>query len=348
MRNSISQREWQAFAISNLFTVQTGNQSNMTALSEGEMPLVSARKYNNGYKGFVSSAGSRVFPGHCITLNNDGDGGAGLAYYQPHRMLLDSHVTALVPKEKVSKYALIFIARCMSNQHELYGNGHSINESRLARFKFMLPVTTDGKGNPDYLFMEATMREKERMILQRYAKTVQHSIQTPEPSCSSWKPFPLCDIFEISPGVRLTKADMKPGTIPFAGASDTNNGITTFVSNRNESLDRNVLGVNYNGSVGETFYHPYETVFSDDVKRLRLKDRPGNRHVYLFLKVAILRQKAKYEYGYKFNEEHMRRQSLFLPAKADGQPDYAYMEAVMRRKEAEQLARYARIRLHNN
>jgi hypothetical protein len=198
----------------------------------------------------------------------------------------------------------------------------------------------------DYLTFEFNMIVHGRGYLFEEAKP--YSLQTPERSCRSWKPFPLCDIFEISPGVRLTKADMKPGTIPFAGASDTNNGITAFVSNRNESLDRNVLGVNYNGSVGETFYHPYETVFSDDVKRLRLKDRPGNRHVYLFLKVAILRQKAKYEYGYKFNEEHMRRQFLLLPANADGQPDYAYMEAVMRRKEAEQLGRYARIRFHDN
>ena len=86
----------------------------------------------------------------------------------------------------------------------------------------------------------------------------------------------------------------------------------------------------------------YKAVFSDDVKRLRLKNHSGNRHVYLFIKVAILQQKAKYEYGYKFNEEHMRRQLLFLPAKADGQPDYAYMEMVMLRKESKQLARYAK------
>ena len=44
----------------------------------------------------------------------------------------------------------------------------------------------------------------------------------------------------------------------------------------------------------------------------------------------------------------MRRQLLFLPAKADGQPDYAYMEAVMLRKESELLARYAKNRLRWN
>jgi hypothetical protein len=160
-----------------------------------------------------------------------------------------------------------------------------------------------------------------------------------------WKAFALADIFEISPGVRLTKANMVPGDIPFAGASDSNNGITAFAGNSNSSLDSNVLGVNYNGSVVENFYHPYKTLFSDDVKRFRLKNHPGNRYIYLFLKVALLQQKRKFEYGYKFNEARMRRQKLLLPATSNGHPDYAFMETFMQCKEAEILGRYAKMRL---
>ena len=82
-----------------------------------------------------------------------------------------------------------------------------------------------------------------------------------------WGDFKIMDIFTISPGVRLTKADMIEGIIPFVGASDSNNGITAFCGNDNPSKDSNVLGVNYNGSVVENFYHPYTALFSDDVKR---------------------------------------------------------------------------------
>ena len=42
---------------------------------------------------------------------------------------------------------------------------------------------------------------------------------------------------------------MQDGNIPFIGATDSNNDITNFVSNTNVSHDKNVLGVNYNGSV---------------------------------------------------------------------------------------------------
>ena len=88
----------------------------------------------------------------------------------------------------------------------------------------------------------------------------------------NWKEFRLEDIFTIDPGVRLTTANMTMGKRPFIGATDSNNGITAFVDNTNKSLDSNVLGVNYNGSVVENFYHPYEAIFSDDVKRLHLKE----------------------------------------------------------------------------
>lgn len=148
-----------------------------------------------------------------------------------------------------------------------------------------------------------------------------------------WKSFVLSDIFTISPGKRLTKADMKVGKRPFIGATDSNNGITAWVDNTNESLDKLVLGVNYNGSVVETFFHPYECIFSDDVKRLHLKNGIKSYHVMLFLKTMIIQQKVKFEYGYKFNEKRMQRQKILLPVTEDNSPHWQFMEEFMRRKE---------------
>jgi len=133
---------------------------------------------------------------------------------------------------------------------------------------------------------------------------------------------------------------MLKGNFPFVGASDSGNGITGFVGNRNESIDSNVLGVNYNSSVVHNFYHPYEAIFSDDVKRLSLKLVKGNRHIYLFLKVAIIKQKVKYEYGYKFNEERIKKQKILLPVAGDGSPDYDYMEQFMKFMENKKLRNY--------
>lgn len=147
---------------------------------------------------------------------------------------------------------------------------------------------------------------------------------------TKWEPFTIDSIFTIGNGIRLTKSDMTEGLTPFVGATDSNNGITAFCGNINNSADSNVLGVNYNGSVAECFYHPYLSIFSDDVKRLHLKDVKDNKYVFLFIKVAILKQKKKYEYGYKFNAERMAKQKISLPVKVPGVPDYAYMEKYMK------------------
>lgn len=155
-----------------------------------------------------------------------------------------------------------------------------------------------------------------------------------------WNGFMISELFTIKPGKRLTKSDMTMGDRPYIGASDANNGITAFVSNTNNSLDCNVLGVNYNGSVVENFYHPYECVFSDDVKRLSFKHIKGNKYHYLFVKQIILMQKSKYQYGYKFNELRMRKQIILLPTTKSGIPDYAYMEEYMKEKERLILERY--------
>jgi len=155
-----------------------------------------------------------------------------------------------------------------------------------------------------------------------------------------WKEFSIEEIFQIKPGKRLTKSSMKKGTRPFIGASDSNNGITGFVSNENISLDSNILGVNYNGSVVENFYHPYECIFSDDVKRFSLKDNVGNKYIYLFIKAVILKQKEKYQYGYKFNEKRMLRQKILLPVDESGTPDYNLMESYMKEKESALLEKF--------
>lgn len=155
-----------------------------------------------------------------------------------------------------------------------------------------------------------------------------------------WKPVTIDEVFTIGPGKRLEKRNMVEGMRPFIGASDSNNGITAFVGNTNESLDRNVLGINYNGSVCETFYHPYECVFTDDVKRLHLRDVQDDRDLLLFAGRCIHQQKRKYEYAYKFNEQRMKRQTIILPTDAEGNPDWEYMSTYAEAMRQSLLERY--------
>ena len=193
----------------------------------------------------------------------------------------------------------------------------------------------------DYLTFEFSMIMQGRKYLfeQNDDSDVKKNFKC-ELNSREWREERLTNIFEISPGKRLTAAEMRFGYRPFIGATDSNNGITNFVSNENISLDKNVLGVNYNGSVVENFYHPYECIFSDDVKRFHLKNREDNKFSLLFMKTNIFQQKSKFLYAYKFNEKRMKAQNIMLPVTSTGQIDYDFMEEYIKELEAQKLEEY--------
>ena len=160
---ALEDREWKEFTLTDFFSPIKGNQNNMSSLIEGEFPLISAKKWSNGVKAFVSPNNKGLFPQHCITLNLDGDGGAGLAYYQGYPFALDSHVAALYPKLLLDRFSLLFIARSISAQRFRFGHGRAINKSRLNHFLITLPIQPDG--TPDWDFMSGFMKKVEHDTL---------------------------------------------------------------------------------------------------------------------------------------------------------------------------------------
>lgn len=159
---ALDEKEWKPIFISSMFELVRGCENNMAMLEDGYTPLISAKANNNGLKGFVHNP-KKIIAGQCITLNNDGDGGAGLAYYQPANMALDSHVTALVPLFDMSAFVMLFIAKCISGLHGFFGHGLSISNPRAKRLRIMLPI--DDSGEPDYAYME---QYSKNMMLRKY------------------------------------------------------------------------------------------------------------------------------------------------------------------------------------
>lgn len=348
----LTDREWKDFYIKDYFDFKRGNQNNMAKTTMGDIPLVSAKKVNNGIKDFITENNKELFEENIITLNNDGDGGVGIAYYQPFETALDTHVTALIPKKILSKYTLLFISRSITMQREKFSHGYSLNNNRLIVQKIILPA--DNQGEPDWQFMEDFIRQLEKNKTETILKYYNAMINNEKSARGGvahllkdykWSAFKISDICEIFSGVRLTKQDMNEGKTPFIGASDSNNGVTAFINNHNASVDSDVLGVNYNGSVVENFYHPYQALFSDDVKRVKIKNYQG-KYAYLFLKTAILKQKKKYQYGYKFNATRMAKQKILLPVNHLNQPDWEGMEIYMQRLELQKITQYIKS-LHN-
>lgn len=168
---SLKEKEYGDFNILDLFNYKRGNQNNMNSLIEGNNMLISAKNINNGLKGFYKSNNDKetVYQGDCITLNNDGDGGVGMAYYQPYKFLLDTHVYALYSKMNINRYAKLYITLALSKQRICFSHARSISKERLEKMKIMLP--TNEKNQPDYGYMEQYVKN---MLISKYQSYINY------------------------------------------------------------------------------------------------------------------------------------------------------------------------------
>lgn len=322
------EKEWNNYNVSEIFSkIQRGKRLKKADHVPGAVPYVSSTANNNGVDSFIEAVhGTRIF-NDCISLANSGS--VGTAFYEPFKFVASDHVTSL-RREDTSKESYLFLSAMVEKQGVNFNFNREINDSRIKKMQLMLPV--DDLGNPDYGYMTQYASEKRRGMLMRYRIYVASQLSRleyediPELNEKAWNEYSLEKIFYVESGKRLTNAYKVDGGRPFIGATDNNNGVTGFVGNSNSSLDKNVLGVNYNGAPCIAFYHPYECIFTDDVKRLHLRYHDDNKYVLLFFKAIIMQQRKKYGYGYKFKEKRMLRQKLILPVNATGEPDYEYME----------------------
>ena len=152
---------------------------------------------------------------------------------------------------------------------------------------------------------------------------------------SEWKEFFVEDVTEILPGRDIYERERVEGKVPYITATANNNGIGYFVSNTNSTKEAGCISVNRNGSVGYSFYHPYEALYGNDTRKLR--PIINNKYISIFISNAITRQKEKYGYGYKMGTGRLKRQKIILPVDKKDTINYMAIENYMKAKEMKQI-----------
>jgi hypothetical protein len=344
----LNNREWGEFIFEEIFNINSSQSSidrNKLNEKKGATPYITRSNTVNGYDSFIGKQDDKysLDEGNVITVGLD----TQTVFYQPEPFYTGQNIQVLRNNNLTANIAKFLVPLIELQMKKFSWGSNGATLKRLKRQKLILPINTVGE--LDYRFMEEYVKHKEKERLDKYIEYLKGRVKQLEDyeevealDEKKWGEFKMSSIFHIESGVRLTKSDMNKGKRPFIGATDSNNGITGYVSNENKSLDSNVLGVNYNGSVVESFYHPYNAIFSDDVKRLSFKGLKGNKHLYLFVKTEILKQKEKYQYGYKFNAMRMRKQTIILPINKVGQPDFEYMKSYMEQLELKKIKDYLR------
>lgn len=333
----LSEKEWKvfpAFGENGLLHIATTSSSiDGIKLKDGtikRVPYITRSDANNGVARFVSDSNYEFGSddARCITVGLD----TQTAFYQPHKFVTGQNIQ-IITSEQLNEATAQFLVTTLKEQMQAKFNwgGNGATLGRMKRLEVMLPVTDSGE--PDYEYMAEYTRQRREAMLAKYRAYVEKRIaelgdivEIPALNEKKWNEFVLDDIFTVGAGKRLETRNKVDGIRPFIGATANGNGVTGFVGNDNASKDSNVLGVNYNGAPCIAFYHPYECIFTDDVKRLHLKNHIDDKYVLLFFTSIFAMQRVKYSYGYKFKEKRMHRQKLMLPVTGAGNPDYEYME----------------------
>ena len=150
-----------------------------------------------------------------------------------------------------------------------------------------------------------------------------------------WKSFFIDEIATIESGCDIYESSRIKGKTPYISSTSINNGVVHFIANDNSTREAGCVSVNRNGSVGYAFYHPYDALFSNDCRKLRLNH--PSKQVGLFIAHQVAAQRDKYSYAYKMGTGRLKRQSILLPVSKNGTPDWKFMEDYIGEREQMQI-----------
>ena len=155
-----------------------------------------------------------------------------------------------------------------------------------------------------------------------------------------WKVFRVGELFNIIGGKGITKNEIfeHQGALPAIQSGEENFGCIGYIDKdycvkQKYTISKGeCLTVARSGSSGYVGYQASQCVVGDSAKILEPKFKANTLRL-LFLRSALLVNKAKYAYTDKVTNENYAKDLIKLPSTPDGSPDWKYMEDYMRKIE---------------
>jgi hypothetical protein len=150
---------------------------------------------------------------------------------------------------------------------------------------------------------------------------------------SSWRSFPLSELFCFFRGKGITTAEISEnqGNIPCIQSGENNNGIigymdASFINDRKHTyIKAPFLSIARSGTSGCVHVQNIDSYIGDSVYALKLKERE-NISAYIFLATLLNKERYRYKYGRKVSIEKYIEESIRLPVDKNGKPNWNYME----------------------
>lgn len=348
MNLDIKDKTWVEFYLKDIFNeVQRGKRLKKDDHKRGNIPYVSSTASNNGIDGYVGNTENvRIFK-NCLTIANSGSVGA--TFFQSFPFVASDHITKLENKD-FSKYIYLFIATVTKRLDEKYSFNREINDSRLQKEKILLPINK--KGDPDYLFMEQFMLQKEQEKITKFKNYIKSRIEeikdfkeVKQLNEKEWGNFEIGKLFKLNPGKSKGLNHLKKSLqgVNYLGATNLNNGVLSYV--QKEGIEKMIQKGNCiafirngEGSMGYSIYKAESFIATSDIS-VGYSDKL-NREIGLFITTNADRIRGKYNFGYKRSDTRLKKEKIQLPVNSKNEPDYEYMENYIKKIEFDKLTKY--------
>lgn len=336
-----SEGGYKEFTIDSLFSVPANSSKISKKDSElnGLIPIYSSESSNNGIIGYcnhtphwkVSESTPRylIFGDHTRTFN-----------IAEKDFCIADNVKVLIPKQIMSVRVLLYIITIWKKA--IPNLGYARHWSVAKNVKILLPISRDG--NIDFSYIEERVRELEE---ERVRELEAYLCAAGFSDCSLTlaerealnkfmggvvrnKSFEIPSIFHIANTHNILKSDVvfNSGTIPYVTASANNNSVVSYISYKNELIERG-NSIMIGGKTLVITYQPMD-FFSNDSHNLvlRIKDKGGQSESCALFAVTALYKSLlpKYSWGDSISKQKIQNDKVYLPVTDNGSIDYSFME----------------------
>ncbi|MBO4250608.1 MAG: restriction endonuclease subunit S [Paludibacteraceae bacterium] len=339
--------KWKWFRYDEIFDIKKGKRLTKENMIDGNIRYIGAIDSNNGLSSLIGND-SQLHKGNTISVSYNGS--IGYAFYQDKEFWATDDVNVLYPKFTLNAYLALYLCTLIEKEQYRFCYGRKWDLEMMNKSQIKLLVTPEG--TPDWQFMETFVKDQiipqlpkkaQKVWLQKYDTKPQQNMKM-QLNTDEWKWFRYDEIFDIRHGFYNKKPEDNPkGDIPFIGATDSNNGVTSHSDietiestsqtgeGYNASLDEKLyktpcITVSNDGSVGYAFYQNRDFTCSHSVNPLYLKNHVMNEYIAIFLCTLIEKERFRWAYGRKWRPIRMPSSKIKLPVTPEGTPDWQFME----------------------
>lgn len=336
LNDKLSNVKWGEYRILDLFDVKTTKSKDKNKIvfaNDGEYEFIGRSSVNNGIQGYVNYMNYDPNPAGTFSLVQVGK---TVMLYRPNEWYASQNIFILTPKDKEIINNYLFFETVVNKSLYMYSEAYIYPTlDDVKNHTILLPINDDGSIN--YKLMASYIKEvidscKKQMFtdkeyeFEKYLKL--SSIKNYELTNEerkilsdfeeiSFDYFNLTDIFDVFNTKNILSRNIKTnsGVDPYLCASIENNGISSYISYKNELKDKgNCIFIG-----GKTFVVTYQEkdFYSNDSHNLALyfKNINESSYNYLFFATCINKNLShKYSWDDSVSKAKIKKDLLLLPA----------------------------------